>query len=262
MINFYNQVPSIYNSTSRDFQYLSWLINVVLNSVKHNVDDLYDLPNTKADPRLTELLAMTLGFKVKRNYNQKQLEALVNVIPSILKYKGSKKAVELACYALIKASGAQGITNIEETDNCVSIQLPETLVDTILLRDLLPYILPAGMTVRIVTRTDLDTGADDIEVGFYDIPYASWQPDLTWSSAKNDSEGPAAMFNDSAIIDNKPVFSNFIGSDIANLNAGILDNSVIPALLNPMTDLKTGQLKTDLEKIPGVISIDEQKDEG
>lgn len=261
MINFYNQVPSIYNSTSRDFQYLSWLINVVLNSVKHNVDDLYDLPNTKADPRLTELLAMTLGFKVKRNYNQKQLEALVNVIPSILKYKGSKKAVELACHALIKASGAQGITNIEETDNCVSIQLPETLVDTILLRDLLPYILPAGMTVRIVTRTDLDTGADDIEVGFYDIPYASWQPDLTWSSAKNDSEGPATMFNDSAIIDNKPVFSNFIGSDIANLNAGILDNSVIPALLDPMTDLKTGQLKTDLEKLPGVISIDEQKDE-
>lgn len=261
MINFYNQVPSIYNSTSRDFQYLSWLINVVLNSVKHNVDDLYDLPNTKADPRLTELLAMTLGFKVKRNYNQKQLEALVNVIPSILKYKGSKKAVELACHALIKASGAQGITDIEETDNCVSIQLPETLVDTILLRDLLPYILPAGMTVRIVTRTDLDTGADDIEVGFYDIPYASWKPDLTWSSTKNNSEGPATMFNDSAIIDNKPVFSNFIGSDIANLNAGILDNSVIPALLNPMTDLKTGQLKTDLEKIPGVISIDEQKDE-
>lgn len=263
MINFYNQVPSIYNSASRDFQYLSWLINVVLNSVKHNVDDIYDLPNTKADPRLTELLAMTLGFKVKRNYNQKQLEALINVIPSILKYKGSKKAIELACLALIKASGAQGITEITETNNCVEIQLPETLVDTILLRDLLPYILPAGMTVRIVTRTDMKTGTDDIEVGYYDIPYATWkETDVVWNAADNNSEGPATMFNDQALMDNKPIFSNFIGSDTNSFNAGVLDNSVIPALLNPLTDRKTELLKEELEKVPGVIpQINAQNEE-
>ena len=76
MIKFANQVPSVYPSASRDFQYLGWLIDIVLNSVKHNVDDLYDLPNNQADIKLTELLALTLGFKVKRNYDQKQLSAL------------------------------------------------------------------------------------------------------------------------------------------------------------------------------------------
>ena len=88
MIKFKNLVPSVYPNASRDFQYLCWLIDIVLNSVKHTVDDLYDLPNSKADPKLTELLAMTLGFKVKRNYDQDQLRALVAALPRILKYKG------------------------------------------------------------------------------------------------------------------------------------------------------------------------------
>ena len=70
MIKFREQVPSVYTNASRDFQYLSWLIDVVLNSVKHNVDTIYDLPNVKHDAKLSELLAMTLGFKVKRNYDQ------------------------------------------------------------------------------------------------------------------------------------------------------------------------------------------------
>ena len=51
MIKFYEQVPAVYPSASRDFQYLCWLIDIVLNSVKHNVDDLYDLPNSKTSRR-------------------------------------------------------------------------------------------------------------------------------------------------------------------------------------------------------------------
>ena len=54
MINLYNQVPTVYTSTSRDFQYLSWLYNIVLNSVKHNVDALYDLPKVQTDNKLIE----------------------------------------------------------------------------------------------------------------------------------------------------------------------------------------------------------------
>lgn len=155
MINFYHQVPSVYNNASRDFQFLSWLINVVLNSVKHNVDDLYDLPNPKADPRLIELLAMTLGFKVKRNYNKEQLTTIVSILPSILRYKGTLTAVELAGKALIKASGAVGVFESNLVDNCLEVQLPENLVDTVLFTDLLPYILPAGISVKIITKTEV-----------------------------------------------------------------------------------------------------------
>lgn len=242
MINFYNQVPSVYNSASRDFQYLSWLINVVLNSVKHNVDDLYNLPNNQADPRLTELLALTLGFKVKRNYNQKQLIALVSVIPSILKYKGTEKAVGLACRALIRASGAKGSFNIKLENNCLEVQLPEMLVDTNLFMDLLPYILPAGLSVRIVAKNIYKSDVENIDLDYDDVPIADWLPDLDWNSTSGTSIGLSTLFEDSTYGEIKPEFANFKSSGDKVFNAGLLDNSIIPAVTKMLQDNKTSHL--------------------
>lgn len=243
MINFYNQVPSVYTNTSRDFQYLSWLINIVLNSVKHNVDDLYDLPNTKADPRLIELLAMTLGFKVKRNYNQKQLAALVSIIPRILKYKGTTEAITLAGKALIKASGAIGMFDCEIKNNCLEILLPEELVDTTLFMDLLPYILPAGITCRVVRKTQTQAGIDSINVGYHDTLYYGddWHLDLSWNTDTQNSTGLANIFEADT---HKPNFANYKKSEADKLilNTGLLDNSMIPVLNNVLNDDKTKHL--------------------
>lgn len=241
MINFYNQVPSVYTNASRDFQYLSWLINIVLNSVKHNVDDLYDLPNTKADPRLIELLAMTLGFKVKRNYNQKQLAALVSIIPRILKYKGTTEAITLAGKALIKASGATGMFDCEIKNNCLEILLPEELVDTTLFMDLLPYILPAGITCRVVRKTQTQAGIDSINVGYHDTLYADWHSDLSWNADTQTSTGLANIFEADS---HEPNFANYKKSETDKLvlNNGLLDNSMIPVLNNVLNDDKTKHL--------------------
>ena len=248
MINFYNQVPSVYTSASRDFQYLSWLINIVLNSVKHNVDDLYDLPNTKADPRITELLAMTLGFKIKRKYDQNQLAMLVGVLPSVLKYKGTLKAVELAGKALIIASGSLGIFNCELVDNCLQIQLPEDLVDTTLFTDLLPYILPAGITSRVVTKTDIKAdGIDSIELAYDDTLYANFHEILGWDDESQTATGLAGLYNIDAA-QNVPEFNNYKrpvqfdeNNNPVNINAGLLDNSLIPALDIPLGDAKSAK---------------------
>lgn len=237
MINLYNQVPSIYNSASRDFQYLSWLINIVLNSVKHNVDDLYDLPNTKADPRLTELLAMTLGFKVRRNYDQKQLATLVSIIPSILKYKGSLKAITLAGNALLRASGAIGSFECTVEDNCLIVVLPKDLIDTTLFTDLLPYILPAGLTCRIIRKTQLRKDLDKLELDYQDNLLAEWYSDLAWDEASRDITGLAGLYD---VNSNEPSFTNFKNNsdDPLKLNAGLLDNTIIPAVTSPVLSLK------------------------
>ena len=243
MINFYNQVPSIYINTSRDFQYLSWLINIVLNSVKHNVDDIYALPNTKADPRLTELLALTLGFKVKRNYDKKQLAALVSSLPSILKFKGTKTAVILAGKALLKASGAYGMFDCEVKDNCLEVLLPEELVDTTLFMDLLPYILPAGITCRIVRKTQ-NQDIRYTEVDYNDTLWAQWYADLDWDSYNNTTTGLTSLFTSG-----KPEFTNYKQDyeyeynehrqpilNIDAVNTGLLDNTIIPVLETALTD--------------------------
>ena len=247
MINFYNQVPTVYNNASRDFQYLSRLINVVLNSVKHNVDDLYELPNNKADPRLAELLAITLGFKVKRNYDQKQLTALVSILPSILKYKGTLTAINLACIALIRASGARGIYQVKPTDNyCLEVLLPDNLIDTVLFTDLLPYILPAGMTVRLVTKTIIDAKTDRVELGYNDFITAKWVEEAIMDTDNGKLTGLSAMFDDSTLRSNVlPEFTNFntIG-DNKILNTGLLNNSIITSAVTAVNDPKTDHLNT------------------
>ena len=232
MINFYNQVPSVYTSASRDFQYLSWLINIVLNSVKHNVDDMYDLPNTKADPRLTELLAMTLGFKVKRKYDQDQLATIVSILPSILKCKGTREAVELVAKALIATAGSVGTFKCEMKNNCLVVVLPKELIDTTLFMDLMPYILPAGVTCRVVRATQVDAAVKPTEVTYENVLRAAWHQDLSWN-------GDSGAINSTGSLhtpNNTPNFAfNTDGTDGLKPNVGLLDNSVIP-VINTMKD--------------------------
>ena len=223
MIKFYDQVPSVYPSASRDFQYLCWLIDIVLNSVKHNVDDLYDLPNSKADSRLTELLAMTLGFKVKRNYDQTQLRALVAVLPRLLKYKGTKAAVDMAGKALIAASGASGVIGgfySEVKNGELIITFPEDLVDVALFTDLLNYILPAGMTYHIRVENEIpETYKTQIDLN--EVLLASSIVDLDWDTNASTSVGLANMFETGV---SEPAFGNYMNNSVLTPNIGLLDN--------------------------------------
>ena len=194
MINLYNEVPLIYSNTSRDFQYLSWLINIVLNDVKHNIDSMYDLPNIKTDTRLVELLALTLGFKIKRNYDQKQLIALVSIIPSLLKYKGTITAIIMAANALIKSSGATGRFDYEISNNNVVLLFPKELVDISLFNDLLPYILPAGMTCRIIRDTQTETDSTT-QIGTLESIKFDWVNDISWDEEHQTTAGLSGLFD-------------------------------------------------------------------
>ena len=241
MINLYNQVPTIYSRASRDFQYLSWLINIVLNSVKHNVDDLYDLPNADAESKLSELLAFTLGFKIRRNYDKEQLRALTSIIPSLLRYKGTSYALKLAGDALIRSSGAVGECKVIEDEESlkngiIKVFLPKDLVDMTLFMDLLPYILPAGMTCSSIKKPIETSGLDTI-YSYQQAIRANWIHDVDF--AEDDTgiiTGVSGLFN--ADEDKVPSFANYTldadGKFI--LNAGLLDNTVIPLIDNPLND--------------------------
>lgn len=237
MIKFYDQVPTIYSNSSRDFQYLSWLINIVLNSVKHNVDDLYDLPDTKADVKITELLASTLGFKIKRNYDQNQLAALVSLMPNILKYKGTKKALILAGNALVRAAGSSADFKVSEKDSAVTIELPNELVDVTLFIDILPYILPAGMTCKITRKSTLEE-TPTIEVGYSDTLKAHWYPELSIDNENtHEIKSASSLFDISG--NKKPVFTNFNSMDLDtedDFNLGLLNNTSIPTLADGLLD--------------------------
>ena len=221
MINLYNQVPTIYTNASRDFQYLSWLLNVVLNSVKHNIDDIYNLPNTNSDPKITELLALTLGFKVKRNYDKTQLIALVAALPSVLRYKGTEKAILMAAEALVRAAGSHGGAYVDVEGVEVVVTLPKDLVDITLFLDLLDYILPAGMTCRVIRQNKNTKKIDDIQIKHSDELNTLVVGDIALAN----------LYSLENTTYNQGFYAN-IHEDAESkfVNVGLLDNTVIPTL--------------------------------
>ena len=169
LIKFQDLTPEVYYKRSRDFQYIGRLFDLVLNNAKMNTDIISSLPlNPDMDPRLLDLLALTLGFKSKHEYNTKQLAALCSIFPFVLRNKGSKLAIETACNALLNAEGITKEASIEVSDQTVSIFLPSELSDLNLLKDLLNYVLPAGMSCSLVQEATLVPPSSTTLVNYQD----------------------------------------------------------------------------------------------
>ena len=146
MIKLQELTPSIYYEQSRDFQFIGRLYDIVLNYIKTNADNLYTLPIGKnMDEKLLNLLAFTLGFQSKHHYNSKQLLAICSVLPLILKHKGSLNAILIAVNSILYAEGINQALNYEFKNNNLVLYLSPDLSDLALLKDIMIYILPAGI---------------------------------------------------------------------------------------------------------------------
>lgn len=146
MIKLQDLTPSIYYEQSRDFQFIGRLYDIVLNYVKTNADNLYTLPIGKnMDEKLLNLLAFTLGFQSKHHYNSKQLLAICSVLPLILKNKGSLNAIVIAVNSILYAEGISQALDYEFKNNNLVLYLSQDLSDLTLLKDIMIYILPAGI---------------------------------------------------------------------------------------------------------------------
>lgn len=171
MIQLQNYTPEVYYNESRDFQFLGRLFDVVLNSIKTNADLIYALPiSTNSDDQLVDLVSLTLGFKSKHNYNVQQLVALCNSFANIIREKGSIASIINAANALLNAEGiselpsyefAKLADNEEEYDYTkLIVFLPQELTDINLFKDLLLYILPAGVSCTLSREFKLNKTAE------------------------------------------------------------------------------------------------------
>lgn len=165
MIKTYRQVPEYYYNESRDFQFIGRIFEAVLNHSKTAIDCLKNNPLSRdSDPRLLDLVATTFGFESKHPYDVNDLKALCNSFASILRIKGTKKAIEDCVRVLLKSQNINekfdviiqtDILNGDDTvfDRSVTIYVPSSVGDIALLEDMLDYVLPAGFTYEIVTAT-------------------------------------------------------------------------------------------------------------
>ena len=180
MIKLENLTPEVYYKQSRDFQFIGRLYDLVLNSVKTNSELIYSLPiSDNSSDEFLDLMAMTLGFKAKHNYNVKQLRAICASLPKIMKNKGNVQAVLLACQALLNSEGITYPLDYEVSKDNLNLYLfiPQELTDINLLQDLLDYILPAGMLCNITREFRLHEQAQT-EIGI--------EFEVAWGSKKSE----------------------------------------------------------------------------
>ena len=164
MIKLQNLTPEVYYKQSRDFQFIGRLYDIVLNYIKTNAANLSNLPvSPNMNEQLLNLLAFTLGFKPKKNYNSKQLLAICSVLPEIIKHKGSLQSVVVAVNALLTAEGiTQALDYTIQPKQSITIYVSQQLNDLTLLSDILDYVLPAGLSCNIVKENQLVNKAETI----------------------------------------------------------------------------------------------------
>lgn len=152
MIKLQDLTPEVYYKQSRDFQFIGRLYDIVLNYSKTNAANLCQLPiGDNMNEQLLNLLALTLGFKPTKNYNSKQLLAICSVLPDIMRNKGSLNALIIAANALLTAEGIeQALDYTIIPKQSITLYVSQQLSDFNLLKDLLNYILPAGISCGIV----------------------------------------------------------------------------------------------------------------
>ena len=205
MIKTQKLTPEVYYNHSRDFQLLGRLFDVVLNDVKTSQDTIYDIPSASSiNSEELELLAYTLGFKSKHNYPINQLRAICGSLSEILKWKGSDKSIMYALNALISSQGISEEVTIEkdaEDINNLRIFIPKSLKDINLFKDLLDYILPAGITCEIINHSAIELGAST-NVGSSDIFIDAYKKSYETSTVMPYGEQENELYNGVGRIDN------------------------------------------------------------
>lgn len=143
-----NNVPEVYVEQSRDFQLLCRMFDVIFNGTLVNADKIrLQLDPRTCDDRLLPLLASYLGFFPQIDIPADVVRNILSVFPTLIKYKGTEKAIRLACLAVLRFYSDLYQVNVSrEEDTYNLIITSDGIIDnTAYLEEVLRYVCPAGI---------------------------------------------------------------------------------------------------------------------
>jgi hypothetical protein len=202
MINVNNCVPAIYYNTSRDFQLLGQIYEIVFNYIKTNTDVLYNNPlSDNSDKQLIDLMTYTLGFKPKHKYNTEQLVAVCSSLMTIFRNKGNTNSINYILKAIAKAEHVEDSPYLTFSPDysMLNIFIPSQLTDIVLLNDLLDYVLPAGMTCTIYKETLTTASAQDRFISEDNVEGPKTDLNINYSIVNSDNNATPSSFAKGAI---------------------------------------------------------------
>ena len=166
MVKTQKLVPEVYYNRSRDFQLLGRVYDIIFNYIKMNADLINNSPyEENIDDKLIALVCSTLGFKETHEYNTKQLKALCSIFVGCLRHKGTLASVQDLLNLLVNVENQKQDAYAEpdiENPYLLNIYMPLDISDTSLFEDVLFYILPAGVSYRLVKEIRIPKEIQDV----------------------------------------------------------------------------------------------------
>lgn len=222
MFRLQENVPEIYTKSSRDFQLFCRTYDILINALRFSIKSTDNLLNPLlVDEKMLPLLATRVGFFPKSDYNAHALRLVISSFPYMMKYKGSKKGIEIALYTILKAEDnyQKSIVNVinDKDQNRYEIQIytEKAIINETLLRDVLSYIIPIGYPLIIGTYKSQES-PETTQIGFMDYPLYKENSIKDTSyviSADKIGTGKNTDFTDSGMTHNNDEISkNAIGS--------------------------------------------------
>lgn len=151
LIRTQDNVPYVYPNESRDFQLLCRLYDTVLNGTKGDADLIQYITDTQfCNARLLQLLQTKLGFFTASDITDDELRTVLEAFPTIMKNKGSLKAIKQSLYVFLKIWHLNTDIDIEvinkdpNTPYTIRVGIQSSWRDTTILDELFKYILPTG----------------------------------------------------------------------------------------------------------------------
>ena len=222
MFRLQENVPEIYTKSSRDFQLFCRTYDILTNALRFSIKSTDNLLNPLlVDEKMLPLLATRVGFFPKSDYNTHALRLIISSFPYMMKYKGSKKGIEIALYTILKAEENydKSIINVinDYNENRYEIQIytEKAIVNENLLRDVLSYILPIGYPLTIgVYKAQESPETTQLGIKDYPLYKEDLAKDISYVvSVDSVGEGKSIDYSSSGIsTNNDDVLKNAIGS--------------------------------------------------
>lgn len=182
--------PEYYLQQSRDFQYLTRLMDIWFRGFKFDADMILKMADPLSCPdEYLHALSEKIGFYPRKHIENEDLRIILKAFPWMYKYKGSRKAIDMAVRIGLMLNGIDAnASQLRITINNMEVEVStRQKIDETAIREMFRHIAPVGYALVFVIQEQQSTFSDvnyggDVRLVAADKEWGS----QVWGSGDND----------------------------------------------------------------------------
>lgn len=182
--------PEYYLQQSRDFQYLTRLMDIWFRGFKFDADMILKMADPLSCPdKYLQALREKIGFYPRKHIENEDLRIILKAFPWMYKYKGSRKAIDMAVRIGLMLNGIDvNASQLRITINNMEVEVStRQKIDETAIREMFRHIAPVGYALVFVIQEQQSTFSDvnyggDVRLVAADKEWGS----QVWGSGDND----------------------------------------------------------------------------